>query len=76
MAKARIGNSVKNLREANGVTQSDLAAHCGCTRQTIIMLEQKKYVPSLSLAFAIAAALGAGVEDIFEPEVKTTKLEK
>ncbi len=68
MAKARIGNKVKEMREALGITQSGLAATCGCTRQTIIMLEQKRYVPSLSLAFAIAAALGVGIEDVFVPE--------
>lgn len=69
MAKSRISNRVKFLREARGLTQSDLANSCGCTRQTIIMLEQKKYVPSLSLAFAVAKALDTGIEDVFEPEV-------
>ena len=68
MAKARIRNRVRVLREEAGLTQSDLAARCGCTRQTIIMLEQEKYVPSLSLAFAIAQAFGARIEDVFEPD--------
>jgi putative transcriptional regulator len=68
MPKARIHNHVKHLREAAGITQTDLAAHCGCTRQTIIMLEQERYVPSLSLAFAIACALRKPIEDVFEPE--------
>ena len=69
MAKARIGNQVKILREALGITQADLAARCGCTRQTIIMLEQERYVPSLSLAFAVSRALNAGIEEVFESEV-------
>ena len=68
MAKARIRNQVRALREAGGMTQSVLAKRCGCTRQTIIMLEQERYVPSLSLAFAIARAFGVQVEDVFEPE--------
>jgi len=68
MAKAQIRNRVRELREARGLTQSELADACGCTRQTIIMLEQEKYVPSLSLAFAVAAAFDAGVEDVFRPE--------
>jgi putative transcriptional regulator len=67
MAKARIRNRVRELREQAGLTQTDLAARCGCTRQTIIMLEQEKYVPSLSLAFATARALGAGIEEVFQP---------
>jgi len=32
------------------------------------MLEQKRYVPSLSLAFAIADAFNARIEDVFESE--------
>jgi putative transcriptional regulator len=50
------------------LTQSDLAKRCGCTRQTIIMLEQERYVPSLSLAFGIARTFGVSVEDVFEPQ--------
>ena len=50
------------------MTQTALARACGCTRQTIIMLEQERYVPSLSLAFAVARSLGAALEQVFEPE--------
>lgn len=69
MAKARIHNHVRTLREARGMTQSELAKSCGCTRQTIIMLEQERYVPSLSLAFSVARVFGVPIEDVFEPEV-------
>lgn len=68
MAKARILNHVRRLREERGITQSDLARTSGCTRQTIIMLEQERYVPSLSLAFAIARSLQVVLENVFEPE--------
>ena len=68
MPKARIRNHVRRLREARGLTQTQLAADAGCTRQTIIMLEQERYVPSLSLAFAVARALDAALEEVFEPE--------
>jgi len=70
MPKARIRNRIRKLREANTITQSDLAQRCGCTRQTIIMLEQERYVPSLSLAFAISHALNAKIEDVFEPPTR------
>lgn len=71
MAKARIRNRVRELRERAGFTQTELARRCGCTRQTIIMLEQEKYVPSLSLAFGIARVLDAGIEQVFEsPETE------
>ena len=68
MARARIRNDVRRLREKRGLTQSELAAAAGCTRQTIIMLEQERYVPSLSLAFAVARTLGAALEEVFQPE--------
>ena len=68
MARAPIHNSVRELREERGLTQTELARQCGCTRQTIIMLEQERYVPSLSLAFTIARVFDAGIEDVFRPD--------
>ena len=35
------------------------------TRQTIIALEANRYVPSLALAWRIAAAFGVRIEDVF-----------
>jgi len=67
MAKARIENRIRELRETAEMTQSQLAKLCGCTRQTIIMLEQERYVPSLSLAFRIARTFDVGIEDVFKP---------
>jgi putative transcriptional regulator len=67
MAKATIRNRVRALREAAAMTQSELARRCRCSRQTIIMLEQERYVPSLSLAFAIARVFARAVEEVFEP---------
>ena len=74
MAKARIHNHVRSLREERAMTQTALARACGCTRQTIIMLEQERYVPSLSLAFAVARSLGVALEQVFEPEEPSDSL--
>ncbi len=69
MAKARITNRIRRLRFEHGeMTQQDLASRAGCTRQTIILLEQGKYVPSLALAFRIARVFETTVEDVFEME--------
>ena len=66
MAKAEIRNRVRDLRsQHDGMTQQELADHCGCTRQTIIALEQGRYVPSLSLALRIAGVFGCTVEEVF-----------
>ncbi len=67
MAKAKISNSVRRFRFENGeMTQQELADRAGCTRQTIVALEQGKYVPSLALAFRIARVFGSTIEDVFE----------
>ncbi|MDH4197280.1 MAG: helix-turn-helix transcriptional regulator [Candidatus Aminicenantes bacterium] len=67
MAKAEIRNRIRRFRfDAGEMTQEELARRVGCTRQTIILMEQSRYVPSLALAFRIARVFNAKVEDIFE----------
>jgi putative transcriptional regulator len=67
VAKAEIQNRVRKLRfENNEMTQQELADRAGCTRQTIVALEQGKYVPSLALAFRIAKVFRVQIEDVFE----------
>jgi len=67
MAKAEISNNIRRLRfDHDEMTQQQLADHAGCTRQTIILLEQNRYSPSLALAFRIARTFGANLEDVFE----------
>ena len=69
MAKAEIKNWVRKLRfENNEMTQQELADRAGCTRQTIVALEQGKYVPSLALAFRIAKVFEVQLEDVFQYE--------
>jgi len=65
----RVGNRIRRLRfDHDEMTQEELANHAGCTRQTIIALEQGKYSPSLELAFRIARVFGVTLEEVFEYE--------
>jgi len=67
MAKAEIKNNLRRLRFEHGeMTQQELADRAQCTRQTILALEQGKYVPSLALAFQIARVFSLNIEDVFE----------
>lgn len=67
MAKAEISNSIRRLRfDHDEMTQQQLADHAGCTRQTIVLLEQRRYVPSLALAFRIAHTFDMTVDQVFE----------
>lgn len=64
-------NRLKQIRRSQSeMTQQDLADHAGCTRQTIIALEQNKYNPSLILALRLAEALKVSVEELFALEIE------
>jgi putative transcriptional regulator len=62
-----ITNTIRRLRFDHGeMTQAELAARIGMTRQTIAAIEQNKYAPSLEAAFRIARAFGATLEEVFQ----------
>lgn len=58
-------NEVYKYRKGLKLTQEDLAKRVGVTRQTIISIEQGKYVASLPLALKISKVFGVPVESIF-----------
>lgn len=67
MSGTPVANQLRRLRfERDEMTQQALAHACGVTRQTLIALEAGRYAPSLELAFRIAHALGARIEDILQ----------
>jgi putative transcriptional regulator len=69
MAKATIRNEIRRLRFEHGeMTQQALADAVGCSRQTIVVLEQRRYVPSLLLALSIAKVFNTSVESVFTLE--------
>lgn len=71
MSNTNISNHIRKLRlEAGRMTQQELADIVGATRQTIIAIEAGNYSPSLTLAFKIAKAFGAGLESVFEYEAE------
>jgi putative transcriptional regulator len=60
-------NIIRRLRfDRDEMTQQQLADAVGVTRQTINAIELGKYSPSLEIAFRIAAALGASLEQVFQ----------
>jgi putative transcriptional regulator len=60
-------NRLVELRSRDGMTQLQLAAKLGVSRQTVISLEKGKYDPSLPLAFQIAKVFRCAIEDVFSP---------
>jgi len=66
MAEFKLTNNIRKLRFENGeMSQQQLADLVGCTRQTIISLEQDRYSPSLILAARIAYVFKVSIDDIF-----------
>ena len=61
-------NNIAELRKTLKETQEELANAVGVTRQTIISLENGRYIASLPLAFKIARHFGMTIENIFEEE--------
>jgi putative transcriptional regulator len=60
-----ISNRLRELRARYRMTQEELARMVGVTRQTIIAIENGRYLPSLKLAFKLAKAFNVRIEDIF-----------
>jgi putative transcriptional regulator len=61
-------NRIRALREAEGLSQGELAEQLGVSRQTINSIEVGRYVPSLPLALRAARFFGQAVEEIFDDQ--------
>ena len=57
---------IKELRKERKLSQEELAAAVGTTRQTITSIEVGKYTASLPLAYKIARYFGLRIEDVFD----------
>lgn len=73
MAQLPFSNDIKTLRFLAGeMSQAELGAKVGVTRQTIAAIEQGRYSPSLEVAFRIAKIFGKSLEDVFHWEYDIT----
>jgi putative transcriptional regulator len=50
------------------MSQADIAAGLGVSRQTVIAIESGRYSPSLPLAFRIARFFEIPVDEMFDPQ--------
>lgn len=60
-----VQNKVRIRRAELEFTQGELAAKVGCTRQTIAFIEKGEFMPSITLALKLAAALSTSIEKLF-----------
>ena len=61
-------NTLRVLRAERRWSQAELADRLGVSRQTINVIENGRYNPSLGLALKLGRLFGKHVEEIFEEE--------
>lgn len=59
-------NNIRQLRKSRKLSQEELAAAVGTTRQTITSIEVGKYTASLPLAYKISKFFGLSIEEVFD----------
>ena len=60
-----MNNQMKAKRALLNLSQADLAKKIGVSRQTIILIEQEKYNPSLKLCLSICYELNTTLDELF-----------
>jgi len=56
---------IKELRARYNLTQEELAKKVGVRRETILFVENGKYIPSLKLAHDLAKILQTTIDELF-----------
>ncbi len=63
-------NNLSERRDECELTQGDLGAAVGVSRQRINPIERDRYDPSLELVFKLAAYFDCQVEELFDPDIE------
>lgn len=61
----KLQNNLKAIRIGKNLSQEQLAALVGTTRQTIIAIEKQVFNPSTKLALLLCVALDCKFEELF-----------
>ena len=60
-----MNEKLRNSRTAMGISQTELARRVGVSRQTVNMIENSEYNPTLELCVRICRVLGMTLNDLF-----------
>ena len=66
-------NKVRTYRKIRNLTQIELAKKVGIARQTINLIENNKYNPTLALCISLAKALETDLNTLFWEEINDEK---
>ena len=66
------GEAIRRARASRGLTQNDLAARAGISRQALGAIESGSYQPGVNVALSLARELGESVENLFGAPAEDT----
>lgn len=61
-------NKIREYRKKKNLSQAELAEEVGLARQTVGLLENKSYNPSLKVCLNIANVLDTTLDSLFNPK--------
>ncbi|MGE5613836.1 MAG: helix-turn-helix domain-containing protein [Bacillota bacterium] len=70
------GQTIKDARQAAGLTQEELAEQAGVTTRYIMAIENENKQPSMKVLFKLIRALKISADTIFFPEIQHTDKKK
>jgi len=65
MAYNELGGRIRTIRVNRGLTQAELAAEAGISRQALAAIEGGAYLPNVAIGVRLARAVGLTVEELF-----------
>lgn len=67
--RERVARNLRRLRNANGISQEELADRADVNRNYVGMLEREEYAASVDMLEKLAAGLGVDPIEFFRQEV-------
>lgn len=61
-----VGENIRRMRAANGLSQAELAQKVGVAQSMVAMIERGSRMPTITLANELAVALGGKLTDIVD----------
>lgn len=66
MAGRRFSETIRRIRMLRGLSQTELAAQAGISRQAVAAIESGVYMPNVAVALMLARVVGMTVEELFD----------
>lgn len=70
-----IGNKIRELRKAHGITQEELASSIGISFQAVSKWENNIALPDITLAPVLATYFGISMDELFDYSLKEMELD-